>query len=189
MILYTAVDKSTLRPRCSRTVRCPAANFAQNRFSFAMRFAAYSNNFDYTLRVLLSELHAHNSGTPISITDETRSGANLQLFYPEHLITGEESAAHLITPVDISLDGKSSTWCLNRRILSILAEQCTGLQGVWMFHSFGGGTEPGYTALLMVRLNINCPEKNKFQIAVYPAPRVSQQYGITVNLTGDLPPV
>ena len=36
-----------------------------------------------------------------------------------------------------------------------LADQCTGLQGFLIFHSFGGGTGSGFTSLLMERLSVS----------------------------------
>ena len=53
------------------------------------------------------------------------------------------------------------------------ADQCTGLQGFLVFHSFGGGTGSGFTSLLMERLSVDFGKKPKLEFAVYPAPRVS----------------
>ena len=38
------------------------------------------------------------------------------------------------------------------------ADQCTGLQGFLIFHSFGGGTGSGFTSLLMERLSVDYGE-------------------------------
>uniref|UniRef100_A0A672YT34 Tubulin alpha chain n=1 Tax=Sphaeramia orbicularis TaxID=375764 RepID=A0A672YT34_9TELE len=54
-----------------------------------------------------------------------------------------------------------------------LADQCTGLQGFLIFHSFGGGTGSGFTSLLMERLSVDYGKKSKLEFAVYPAPQVS----------------
>ena len=54
-----------------------------------------------------------------------------------------------------------------------MADQCTGLQGFLIFHSFGGGTGSGFTSLLMERLSVDYGKKSKLEFAVYPAPRVS----------------
>jgi tubulin alpha len=53
------------------------------------------------------------------------------------------------------------------------AEDCTGLQGFLLFHSFGGGTGSGFTSLLMERLSVDYGKKSKLEFAVYPAPKVS----------------
>ena len=53
------------------------------------------------------------------------------------------------------------------------AEQCTGLQGFLIFHSFGGGTGSGFTSLLMERLSVDYGKKSKLEFSVYPAPQVA----------------
>ena len=54
-----------------------------------------------------------------------------------------------------------------------LADQCTGLQGFLIFHSFGGGTGSGFTSLLMERLSVDYGKKSKLEFCIYPAPQVS----------------
>lgn len=54
-----------------------------------------------------------------------------------------------------------------------LAENCTGLQGFIIFHSFGGGTGSGFASLLTERLSIEYGKKSKLAFSIYPAPRVS----------------
>ncbi|CAF3333802.1 unnamed protein product [Rotaria sp. Silwood1] len=54
-----------------------------------------------------------------------------------------------------------------------IADQCTGLQGFLVFHSFGGGTGSGFTSLLMERLSLDYGKKSKLEFAIYPAPQVS----------------
>ena len=53
-----------------------------------------------------------------------------------------------------------------------LADQCSGLQGFLLFHSFGGGTGSGFTSLLMERLSVDYGKKSKLEFAVYPAPQM-----------------
>ena len=62
--------------------------------------------------------------------------------------------------------------CLDR--IRKLADQCTGLQGFLIFHSFGGGTGSGFTSLLMERLSVDYGKKSKLEFAIYPAPQVTQ---------------
>ena len=57
------------------------------------------------------------------------------------------------------------------------SDQCTGLQGFLIFHSFGGGTGSGFTSLLMERLSVDYGKKSKLEFAVYPAPQV-RVYGL-----------
>ena len=49
-----------------------------------------------------------------------------------------------------------------------MADQCTGLKGFLVFHSFSGGT--GFASLLMKRLSVEYGKKSK---SVYPEPQVS----------------
>ena len=51
-----------------------------------------------------------------------------------------------------------------------LADNCTGLQGFFVFHSFGGGTGSGFGALLMERLANDYGKKSKLEFCVYPLP-------------------
>uniref|UniRef100_A0A8C5U8H1 Tubulin alpha chain n=1 Tax=Malurus cyaneus samueli TaxID=2593467 RepID=A0A8C5U8H1_9PASS len=93
-----------------------------------------------------------------TVIDEVRTGTYRQLFHPEQLITGKEDAEI----IDLVLD----------RIRK-LADQCTGLQGFLVFHSFGGGTGSGFTSLLMERLSVDYGKKSKLEFSIYPAPQVS----------------
>ena len=54
-----------------------------------------------------------------------------------------------------------------------MADQCTGLQGFLLFHSFGGGTGSGFTSLLMERLSVDYGKKSKLEFSIYPAPHVN----------------
>lgn len=54
-----------------------------------------------------------------------------------------------------------------------LADNCSGLQGFFVFHSFGGGTGSGFGALLLERLSTDYGKKSKLEFSVYPAPKVS----------------
>ncbi|WWD15953.1 hypothetical protein CI109_100377 [Kwoniella shandongensis] len=53
-----------------------------------------------------------------------------------------------------------------------LADNCSGLQGFFVFHSFGGGTGSGFGALLMERLSTDYGKKSKLEFSVYPAPKI-----------------
>ena len=54
-----------------------------------------------------------------------------------------------------------------------LADNCNGLQGFFVFHSFGGGTGSGFGALLLERLSTDYGKKSKLEFCVYPAPQLS----------------
>uniref|UniRef100_A0A1B0CUY9 Putative tubulin alpha-1a chain n=1 Tax=Lutzomyia longipalpis TaxID=7200 RepID=A0A1B0CUY9_LUTLO len=87
-----------------------------------------------------------------TVVDEVRIGTYRQLFHPEQLITGKEDAATL----------RRGHYTIGKEIVDLvldrirkLADQCTGLQGFLVFHSFGGGTGSGFTSLLMERLSVS----------------------------------
>ncbi|KFP00363.1 Tubulin alpha-4A chain, partial [Calypte anna] len=61
----------------------------------------------------------------------------------------------------------------SKSIILLQADQCSGLQGFLVFHSFGGGTGSGFTSLLMERLSVEYSKKSKLEFSVYPAPQVS----------------
>ena len=53
-----------------------------------------------------------------------------------------------------------------------LADNCGGLQGFFVFHSFGGSTGSGFGALLE-RLSTDYGKKMKLKFCMYPAPQLS----------------
>ena len=103
--------------------------------------------------------------------DEVRTGTYRQLFHPEQLITGKEDAANNYARGHYTIGKEIVDLVLDR--IRKLADQCTGLQGFLIFHSFGGGTGSGFTSLLMERLSVDYGKKSKLEFAVYPAPQVS----------------
>ena len=54
-----------------------------------------------------------------------------------------------------------------------LADNCHGLQGFFVFHSFGGGTGSGLGALILERLSTDYGKKSKLEFSVYPAPTLA----------------
>ncbi|XP_028966544.1 tubulin alpha-3 chain [Galendromus occidentalis] len=106
-----------------------------------------------------------------TVVDEVRTGAYRQLFHPEQLITGKEDAANNYARGHYTIGKELIDLVLDR--VRKLADQCTGLQGFLIFHSFGGGTGSGFTSLLMERLSVDYGKKSKLEFAVYPAPQVS----------------
>ncbi|KAH9370102.1 hypothetical protein HPB48_011269 [Haemaphysalis longicornis] len=106
-----------------------------------------------------------------TVVDEVRTGTYRQLFHPEQLITGKEDAANNYARGHYTIGKEIVDLVLDR--IRKLADQCTGLQGFLVFHSFGGGTGSGFTSLLMERLSVDYGKKSKLEFAVYPAPQVS----------------
>ncbi|KAK4699277.1 tubulin alpha, partial [Phenoliferia sp. Uapishka_3] len=94
-----------------------------------------------------------------------------QLFHPETLITGKEDAANNYARGHYTV-GKELIDTTCDRIRK-LADNCNGLQGFFVFHSFGGGTGSGFGALLLERLSGDYGKKSKLEFSVYPAPSLS----------------
>lgn len=108
-----------------------------------------------------------------SVVDEVRTGTYRQLFHPEQLITGKEDAANNYARGHYTIGKEIVDIVLDR--VRKLADQCTGLQGFLVFHSFGGGTGSGFTSLLMERLSVDYGKKSKLEFSIYPAPQVSRK--------------
>uniref|UniRef100_A0A8D0H8C5 Tubulin alpha chain n=1 Tax=Sphenodon punctatus TaxID=8508 RepID=A0A8D0H8C5_SPHPU len=106
-----------------------------------------------------------------TVIDEVRTGTYRQLFHPEQLITGKEDAANNYARGHYTIGKEIIDLVLDR--IRKLADQCTGLQGFLVFHSFGGGTGSGFTSLLMERLSVDYGKKSKLEFSIYPAPQVS----------------
>merc|ERR1712215_84230 len=106
-----------------------------------------------------------------SVIDETRTGVYRSLFHPEQLMAGKEDAANNYARGHYTIGKEIVDLVLER--LRKQAEQCSGLQGFLIFHSFGGGTGSGFTSLLMERLSVDYGNKSKLEFSVYPAPQVA----------------
>jgi tubulin alpha len=102
--------------------------------------------------------------------DEVRTGTYRQLFHPEQLISGKEDAANNYARGHYTV-GKEIVDLVLDRVRKV-ADQCSGLQGFLIFHSFGGGTGSGFTSLLMERLSVDYGKKSKLEFSIYPAPQV-----------------
>merc|ERR1711970_1441503 len=106
-----------------------------------------------------------------SVIDEVRTGTYRTLFHPEQLISGKEDAANNYARGHYTIGKEIVDLVLER--LRKQADQCTGLQGFLIFHSFGGGTGSGFTSLLMERLSVDYGKKAKLEFSIYPAPQVA----------------
>ena len=119
-------------------------------------------------------------------SDEVRTGTYRQLFHPEQLITGKEDAANNYARGHYTIGKEQIDLSMDK--IRRLADQCAGLQGFLVFHSFGGGTGSGFGSLLMERLSIDYGKKAKLGFSIYPAPQVkneritSQQIFLIYNL-------
>ncbi|XP_071818452.1 tubulin alpha chain-like [Apostichopus japonicus] len=106
-----------------------------------------------------------------TVVDVIRMGRYKQLFHPEQMITGKEDAANNYARGHYTVGREIIDQVLDR--IRKLSDQCVGLQGFLIFHSFGGGTGSGFNALLMERLSVDYGKKSKLEFSIYPAPQVS----------------
>jgi len=106
-----------------------------------------------------------------TVVDEVRSGTYRQLFHPEQLISGKEDAANNFARGHYTVGKEMVDLCLDR--IRKLADQCTGLQGFFIFHAVGGGTGSGFGSLLLERLAVDYGKKPKFSFCVYPSPHLA----------------
>ncbi|WVR05206.1 hypothetical protein IAU60_002218 [Kwoniella sp. DSM 27419] len=106
-----------------------------------------------------------------NVIDEVRTGTYRSLFHPETMISGKEDAANNYARGHYTIGKELVDGVLEQ--VRRLADNCSGLQGFFVFHSFGGGTGSGFGALLMERLSTDYGKKSKLEFSVYPAPKMS----------------
>lgn len=102
---------------------------------------------------------------------EVMKGEYSQLFHPDSLICGKEDAANNYARGHYTAGQEIIEPTLNA--IRKIVDQCNGLQGFLIFHSFGGGTGAGFGSLLMEALSNEYGKKSKLQFAVYPAPKIA----------------
>jgi tubulin alpha len=127
-------------------------------------FFSETGNGKYVPRALFIDLEP-------TVIDEIKHSSYKNLFHPEQLICGKEDAANNYARGHYTIGKEIIDRVIDK--MRKLAEDCTGLQGFLLFHSFGGGTGSGFTSLLMERLSVDYGKKSKLEFAVYPAPKVS----------------
>lgn len=106
-----------------------------------------------------------------NVVDEVRTGTYRSLFHPEQMITGKEDASNNYARGHYTVGKELIDQVLDK--VRHVADNCAGLQGFLVFHSFGGGTGSGFGALLMERLSVDYGKKCKLEFCVYPAPQVA----------------
>ncbi|CAG0883558.1 unnamed protein product [Darwinula stevensoni] len=104
-----------------------------------------------------------------TVIDEVRTGTYRNLFHPEFLITGKEDAANNYARGHYTVGKEIIDLTVDK--VQKLADQCGGLQGFLVFHSFGGGSGSGFTSLLMEKLSVDFAKKAKLSFSIYPAPQ------------------
>jgi len=106
-----------------------------------------------------------------NVVDEVRNGKYRSLFHPETMITGKEDAASNYARGHYTIGKEKIDNVVDR--IRRLADNCSGLQGFFVFHSFGGGTGSGLGALILERLSTDYGKKSKLEFSVYPAPTLA----------------
>lgn len=106
-----------------------------------------------------------------TVVDEIKTSAYSKLFNPSQMVTGMEDAANNYARGHFTV-GRELLGKVNEALRK-LADQCEGLQGFLIFHSFGGGTGSGFTSLMMEQLSNDFGKKCKLEFAVYPSPTIS----------------
>lgn len=87
------------------------------------------------------------------------------------MITGKEDASNNYARGHYTVGKELIEGVLDK--IRRVADNCVGLQGFLVFHSFGGGTGSGFGALLMERLSVDYGKKSKLEFCVYPAPQTA----------------
>lgn len=82
-----------------------------------------------------------------TVIDEVRTGSYRRLYHPEYLISGKEDAANNYARGHYTVGKEVIDLALDK--IRKLADNCTGLQGFFIFNALGGGTGSGLGALLM----------------------------------------
>ncbi|KAF9122790.1 alpha-tubulin, partial [Linnemannia schmuckeri] len=77
-----------------------------------------------------------------SVIQEVRNGSYRNLFHPEQMICGKEDAANNYARGHYTIGKELVDKVLDK--VRKLADNCSGLQGFFVFHSFGGGTGSGF---------------------------------------------
>jgi len=106
-----------------------------------------------------------------TVIDEIRTGTYKDLYHPEVLVTGKEDAANNYARGHYTVGKEIIDQVMNT--IRRLTDNCSGLQGFLVFHSFGGGTGSGFTSMLMEKLSMEYQKKSKLEFAVYPSPKIS----------------
>ncbi|KAK6609560.1 tubulin alpha-B chain [Botrytis cinerea] len=130
---------------------------------------------DQGFSTFFSETGMHTSPSTYimmpNVVDEVRTGTYRNLFHPEQMITGKEDASNNYARGHYTVGKELIDQVLDK--VRRVADNCSGLQGFLVFHSFGGGTGSGFGALLMERLSVDYGKKVKLEFCVYPAPQTA----------------
>lgn len=126
-------------------------------------FFAESHTGKFTPRAILVD-------TEPTVIDEVRNGCYRDLFHPKQMINSKEDAANNFARGYMSIGNEILPPVMNA--IRQVAEQSNSLQGFFVFHSFGGGTGSGFSALLMEKINEEFGKKCKLEVSIYPSPQI-----------------
>ena len=85
-----------------------------------------------------------------TVIDEIRTGSYKNLYHPEVLVSGKEDAANNFARGHYTVGKEHIDQVMNT--IRRLTDNCEGLQGFLVFHSFGGGTGSGLGTLLISKV-------------------------------------
>ncbi|EDR24133.1 tubulin alpha-1 chain [Entamoeba dispar SAW760] len=108
--------------------------------------------------------------TEPTVIDEIKTGEYSGLYHPEQLICGKEDASSNFAK------GKTGYEPLLNQTMDAIrkaTENCTGLQGFFIYNSVGGGTGSGFTAALCEKLADKYTKKTKLNTIIWPSPKLS----------------
>ena len=94
-----------------------------------------------------------------------RSVTFWQLFHPERPISGKEDAANNFARGYYTVGKEIVALVLDRS--RKLADNCTGLQGFWVYNACGGDVGSGLGSLLLERLSVDYGKKLKLSFTVW----------------------
>ena len=170
MILYSPMDSSLKNGKQpTQTLASTPSSRRQVRVAHTPQLVVYIFVTDcslgqgkYVPRTIYCDLEPN-------VVDEVRTGPYRNLFHPEQMITGKEDASNNYARGHYTVGKEMIDQVLDK--VRRVADNCSGLQGFLVFHSFGGGTGSGFGALLMERLSVDYSKKCKLEFCVYPAPQ------------------
>ncbi|KAI8067937.1 tubulin alpha-1B chain [Gongronella butleri] len=139
-------------------------DFKPNYKTSGETFFSETENGKFVPRAIMMDLEP-------SVVDQVRVGTYKSLFRPNDLINGKEDAANNYARGHYTVGKELLDTVLDQ--VRKLADNCGGLDGFLLFHSFGGGTGSGFGALLVDRLRNEYVRKSMFEFTVYPAPQLA----------------
>ncbi|KAJ7934033.1 alpha tubulin [Mycena leptocephala] len=112
------------------------------------------------------------------VINEVKTGPYRSLFHLETMVTGKEDAANNYE-LNLLFFLSLSSYTVGKELIDpvmdkirCISDNCSCLQGFFVFHSFGGGTGSGFGALFE-RHSADYGKKSKLEFCVYPAPQLS----------------